>query len=136
MNSLNSTEKQRDQMPFHTHKEYRKMTMQMHQIDTSIKTNNRNRSHYLHIIKEERKITLIKIGITWGAWVAQPVKHPTSAQVMISQSVSSSPTLGSVPTAQSLEPASDSVSPSLSVPHLPTLCLSLKNKIKTLKKFF
>ena len=31
-----------------------------------------------------------------GVWVAQSVKHPTSAQVMISQSVSSSPTLGSV----------------------------------------
>ena len=44
-------------------------------------------------------------------WVAQSVKHLTSAQVMISQFVSSSPTSGSVLTAQSLEPASDSVSP-------------------------
>ena len=48
-----------------------------------------------------------------GAWVAQSVKRPTSAQVMISQLVSSSPTSGSVLTAQSLEPVSDSVSPSL-----------------------
>ena len=48
-----------------------------------------------------------------GAWVAQSVKRPTSAQVMISQSVCSSPTSGSVLTAQSLEPVSDSVSPSL-----------------------
>ena len=48
-----------------------------------------------------------------GAWVAQSVGHPTSAQVMISRSVSSSPALGSVLTAQSLEPVSDSVSPSL-----------------------
>ena len=48
-----------------------------------------------------------------GAWVAQLVKRPTSAQVMISRSVSSSPTSGSVLTAQSLEPVSDSVSPSL-----------------------
>ena len=48
-----------------------------------------------------------------GAWVALSVKHPTSAQVMISRSVSSSPALGSVLTAQSLEPVSDSVSPSL-----------------------
>ena len=48
----------------------------------------------------------------WGAWVAQSVKCPTSAQVMISWFVSSSPTLGSVLTAQSLEPASDSLSPS------------------------
>ena len=48
-----------------------------------------------------------------GAWVAQSVKRPTSAQVMISRSVSSSPVSGSVLTAQSLEPVSDSVSPSL-----------------------
>ena len=50
---------------------------------------------------------------TRGAWVAQSVKQPTSAQVMISRSVSSSPASGSVLTAQSLEPVSDSVSPSL-----------------------
>ena len=66
----------------------------------------------------------------WGAWVAQSVKRPTSAQVMISQFVSSSPTSGSVLTAQSLEPASHSMSPSLSAPSLLMLCLSfsLKNK--------
>ena len=65
-----------------------------------------------------------------GTWVAQSVKRPTLAQVMISQSVSSSPTSGSVLTAQSLEPASDSVSPSLSAPPPLMLCLSLflKNK--------
>ena len=50
-----------------------------------------------------------------GAWVVLLVELPTSAQVMISRSVSSSPTLGSVLTAQSLEPVSDSVSPSLSL---------------------
>ena len=50
-----------------------------------------------------------------GTWVAQSVKGPTSAQVMISQFMSSSPVSGSVLTAQSLEPASDSVSPSLSL---------------------
>ena len=48
-----------------------------------------------------------------GAWVAQSVEHPTSAKVMISWSVRSSPALGSVLTTQSLEPVSDSVSPSL-----------------------
>ena len=48
-----------------------------------------------------------------GPWVAQSVKQPTLAQVMISRSVSSSPMSGSVLTAQSLEPVSDSVSPSL-----------------------
>ena len=63
-----------------------------------------------------------------GAWVAQSVERPTSAQVMISPSVSSSPASGSVLTAQSLEPASDCVSPSLSAPPLLTLCLSLSQK--------
>ena len=63
-----------------------------------------------------------------GAWVAQSVKLPTSAQVMISQSVSLSPVSGSVLTAQSLEPVSDSVSPSLSAPPLFMLCLSLSQK--------
>ena len=42
--------------------------------------------------------------------MAQSVERSTLAQVMISQSVSSSPASGSVLMAQSLEPASDSVS--------------------------
>lgn len=68
-----------------------------------------------------------------GAWVAQPVKHLTSAQIMISQFVSLSPESGSVLTAWSLEPASDSVSLSLSAPppvHAHTLSLSKINKLK------
>ena len=64
----------------------------------------------------------------WGAWVAQSVKRPTSARVTISRSVSSSPAPGSGLTAQSLEPASDSVSPSLSAPTPFMLCLSLSQK--------
>ena len=63
-----------------------------------------------------------------GPWVAQSVKRPTSAQVMISQSVGSSPVSGSVLTAWSLEPASDSVSPSLSAPPPFVLCFSLSQK--------
>ena len=51
-----------------------------------------------------------------GAWVAQSIKCPTSAQVTISWSVGSSPASGSGLMAQSLEPVSDSVSPSLSAP--------------------
>ena len=50
------------------------------------------------------------------------------AQVVISWFVGLSPALGSVLIAQSLEPASDSVSPFLSVPPLLMLCLCLKNK--------
>ena len=67
-----------------------------------------------------------KINKRWGAWVAQLVKHPTLAQIMISQFVSSSPTLGFVLEARSLEPALDSVSLSLSLSLHPPL--SLKNK--------
>ena len=52
--------------------------------------------------------------------MAQSVKLLTSAQVMISWLVSSSPSLGSMLTARSREPALDSVS--LSLP-LPNLCL-------------
>ena len=64
-----------------------------------------------------------------GTWVAQLVKlSPTLALVMISQLMSLSPASGSVLTAQNLEPASDSVSPSLSAPSLLMLCLSLSLK--------
>ena len=57
----------------------------------------------------------LKSGFAWATWVAQLVKRLTLAHVMISWFVGSSPTLSSMPTAQSLEPALDSVS---------SLCLS------------
>ena len=60
------------------------------------------------------------------AWVAQSVKFPTLAKVMISGFVSSSPASVSVLIAQSVEPASDSVSPSLFAPSLFMLCVSQK----------
>ena len=63
-----------------------------------------------------------------GARVAQLVEWPTLAQVMISQLVSLSPALGSVLMAQSLEPVSDSVSPSLSAPNPLAFCLCLSLK--------
>ena len=76
----------------------------------------------------------IKCRLFRGAWVAQSVKRATLAQVMILQFTGSSPTSGSVLTSQSPEPASDSVSPSLSGPPLLMLCLSLSQKeIKTLR---
>ena len=67
---------------------------------------------------------------TGGAWVAQSVTCPTSARVMTSRSMSSSPTSSCVLTAQSLEPASDSVSLSLPLPRLAqsvsqSVCLSV-----------
>ena len=64
--------------------------------------------------------------------MAQSVKCQTSAQVMISQFMGSSPTSGSVLKAQSLEPALDSLSLSLSLslplPGLHPVSLSLKNE--------
>ena len=71
---------------------------------------------------------LYKIG-SLGCLGGSLVERPTSAQVMTSQFVSSSPTSGSVLLAQSPEPALDSVSPSLSAPPLLmllslSLCLS------------
>ena len=64
--------------------------------------------------------------VGWGAWVAQSVNRPTSVQVMISWFMALSPVSGSGLTAQSLEPTSDSVSPSLSAPPLLVLRLSQK----------
>ena len=58
-------------------------------------------------------LTTIKLNSLWGTCVAQSVNCPTSAQVMMSQFVGSSPVSCSVLTARSLEPVSDSVSPSL-----------------------
>ena len=62
--------------------------------------------------------SLDKTFVFRSAWVAQSVGRPTSAQVMILHFMGSSPVSGSVLTARSLEPASDSVSPSLSAPPL------------------
>ena len=66
------------------------------------------------------------------AWMAQLVECPTLAQVMISWFVGSSPTSGSGLTAQSLEPVSESVSPSLfpSSAHTLSLSLSLSLSLK------
>ena len=72
----------------------------------------------------------LKIHTFRGTWVTQLVKHPTSARVVISQFVGSYPTQGSMLTVWNLEPALDSVSPSLSATPQLTLCLflSLKNE--------
>ena len=73
-----------------------------------------------------------KKGKKWGTWVAQSVKCPPLAQVVISWFVSLSPVSGSVLTAQSLKPVLGSVSTSLSLP-LPHLCFSL-SKINNIRK--
>ena len=74
------------------------------------------------------QIVMFRSVVSRATWVALSVTRPTSAQVMISRFVSSSPESGSVLTAQSLEPASDSVSPSLAL----SFSLSKINK----KNFF
>ena len=63
-----------------------------------------------------------------GVWVSQSVKCQTSTQVMISRFVSSSPAWGPGLTAQSLEPALDSVSLSLCPSPIHALSLSLSQK--------
>ena len=62
--------------------------------------------------------------------MVQLVKDPTVAQVTILRFMGSSPTSGSPLTAESLEPALDSVFPSLSAPPLLVHAhtLTLKNK--------
>ena len=70
----------------------------------------------------------LKINNDRGTWVAQSVKHLTSAHDTISQFVGSSPASGSVLTAQSLGSVSDSGSPSLPAPPPLMLCLCLSQK--------
>ena len=81
----------------------------------------------LHLLNYYNCVISLKVRWCRGTWVVQSVKR----QVMISQFLSSSPTSGSGLTAQSLELASDSVSPSLSAllcPLMFSLSLSLKDK--------
>ena len=79
--------------------------------------------------EEQAGSATLKVERLRGAWVAQSVERLTLARVMILRFVGSSPASGCVLTASSSpEPASDSVSPSVSVPPPLTLCLSLKNK--------
>ena len=80
--------------------------------------------HVKYTFFSPRGIEILKM-ISENAWMAQSVGHLTSAQVVISQLVNLSLASGSVLTAQSLFPVSDSVSPSLSAPPRLTLCLSL-----------
>ena len=68
--------------------------------------------------------------------MAQSVKHLASAQVMVSWFVDSSPASGSVFTARSLEPASDSVSPPLSTPLVRILSLSFLIYLFNCFKFY
>ena len=71
-----------------------------------------------------------KLGPMWGAWVAQPVERPTLAHDLTEMMTlghdltarKSKPHVGFCAEAQSLEPASDSVSISL---YLPACCLCL-----------
>ena len=75
-----------------------------------------------------------KVIKSWGALVAQLAELPTLAQVMNSQFVGLSSVSGSVLTAQSLEPASDSVSPSLSA--LPPFVCALSLSLSKINKHF
>ena len=85
---------------------------------------------WIHFSQLEPNADCFKRGLFRGAWVALSVKRPTSAQVRISRSVGSSPASGSVLTARSPEPVSDSVSLSLCPSPAHTLSLSKINKRK------
>ena len=76
----------------------------------------------LNLLQNEN---LKNIWYSSGSWVAQSVKGLTSARVMISEFVSSNLASSSALTDQSLEPASDSVSPCLFAPPPHSLSLSL-----------
>ena len=78
-----------------------------------------------YVVYANKQKTVLKKQ-TGGAWVAQSVERPTSAWVVISRFVGLSPASGSVLTAQSLEPALDSVSPSLPLTYLCSVSLSQK----------
>ena len=67
---------------------------------------------------------LLKNTGTGDAWLTQSMEHAT----LDLRVVSLSPASGSVLTAQSLEPVSDFVSPSLSASPPLMLCLSLSQK--------
>ena len=77
---------------------------------------------------------MVKNLTSGGTWVARSVEHPTSAQVTSLWFIGLSPASGAVLTALTLEPASDAVSPSLSLCSSPVTALSLKiNKNVKLK---
>ena len=90
-------------------------------METLIKKLSANKSR-AKIYSQVSSVCYLRVRDTW---VTQLFKQLTSAQVMISQFVGLSPASGSVLTAQSLEPASDFVSPSLSDPSPLAVCLSL-----------
>ena len=93
-------------------------------------------SQFSTVLMSEQISPSLKVSVR-GAWVAQSVKRPNSARVMIPWFVGSSPASGSVLTAQSLEPALDSVCVSLSAPLPLVFSLSLcQKRIKTFKKKF
>ena len=85
------------------------------------------RKGLLFAINGGRVINAFKSGQIRGARAAQSVEHLTSAQVTVSRFMGWSPASGSVLMARGLAPASDSVSPSVSVPLVLCLFPSLKN---------
>ena len=92
------------------------------QIEENKEKRMRKSKENLHDLQDSIKRT----NISWGAWVAQSAECLTLAEAMISWFVGSSPTSGPVLISQSLEPVSDSVSPSLCPS--PTHALSLSQK--------
>ena len=101
------------------------------EADLEIENLGWNLDSFHYVVFMHLSFLLCKMWIIRGTWVAQLVEHLTLALVMISWFESSSPASGSVLTARSLKPASDSVSLSLcpSPTHVRSLSLSLSQKI-------
>ena len=91
-----------------------------------------SRSATQHLLPHWRKSLSLIVAPYWGSWVAQSVELLTLAQVTILRFVSWSPASGSVLTAQSLEPASDSLCLSLPLPHSCARSLSLSPSVSKL----
>ena len=101
----------------------------MFQVSQDLALNAALDPNYLEIFRSVLSNTVATHGHLNLNSLLRSVKHLTSVQVKISQFMSSSPASGFVLTAQSPEPASDSVSLSFcpSPAHTVSLSLSLKN---------
>ena len=101
------------------------------ELNSSCQVAQPTEAHYTEVVAARGSVHAqlscfnLEEGLPQGTWESQLVKPPPSAQVMISWFVGSSPATGSGLTGQSLEPASDAPSPSLSAPSPITLGLSL-----------
>ena len=73
-----------------------RIQLSYNELDIKEICKNAKQCHRCQYFVLEQSYFFLKICMLRGIWVAQSVKHPTLAQVMISQFVSSSPVWGTV----------------------------------------